>query len=567
MDRNLLIAFALSFLVLSLWSLVQEPPQRPQELPAEAATPETTAAAPSVVPEGRFPELSTPAAAPAPMAPGGEAPSSPSGASEREIAIEGDRYRATLSTRGAALIEWRLSSYEDKFGDPIELVTASSTSASSSTPFPELGLGDLSQVVWDVRETGRQVAFSHRRNGITVRKTYDFSDDGYGFRLRLEVENQSGGPVGPAFLVEWPLEERSGNDFREQSAVALHQGERENEWLQSIGSPGFFGFFTGAKDGEAIEYRREVDWSGTQTPYFLSALFPDQPASANTRFVPIEIGRRAVVQLYFDPVQLPPGQSAVREYRGYVGPMEVARLEAFAPSAVQAIDFGWSIIAPMTRLFSWLLAVLNGFVGNYGWSIILLTILVRVVTAPLTVKQMKSMERMRKIQPKIKEIQEKYADDRQKQSEAMMSLYRQEKVNPLGGCFPMLLQLPVFIGLFYALRTSIELRQAPFFGWIDDLSAPDLLFTLPGVEFPVRVLPLLMGGSMFAQQKIMPTTAMDPAQAKMMLIVMPIMMTVISYTFPSGLVLYWMMSNVLAVAHQLWIGRNIPAAGEKAAAT
>jgi len=129
-------------------------------------------------------------------------------------------------------------------------------------------------------------------------------------------------------------------------------------------------------------------------------------------------------------------------------------------------------------------------------------------------------------------------------------------VNPLGGCLPMFLQLPVFVGLFYALRSSIQLRQAPFFGWIDDLAAPDLLFSIPGIDFPVRVLPLLMGASMFVQQKITPVQT-DPAQARMMLIMMPGMMTVVSYSFPSGLVLYWMMSNVLAIAHQLWIGRHL----------
>jgi YidC/Oxa1 family membrane protein insertase len=144
----------------------------------------------------------------------------------------------------------------------------------------------------------------------------------------------------------------------------------------------------------------------------------------------------------------------------------------------------------------------------------------------------------------------------------MMALYRQEGVNPLGGCFPMLLQLPVFIGLFYALRSSIQLRHAPWIAWIDDLSAPDLLFTLPGVDFPVRVLPILMGASMYFQQKLTPMQ-MDPAQARMMLIMMPGMMLLISYTFPSGLVLYWMMSNVLAIAHQLWIGRHMDPAETK----
>ncbi len=139
-----------------------------------------------------------------------------------------------------------------------------------------------------------------------------------------------------------------------------------------------------------------------------------------------------------------------------------------------------------------------------------------------------------------------------------MALYKSEGVNPLGGCLPMLLQFPVFIGLFYALRSTIQLRQAPFFAWIDDLSVPETLFDIPGLGVPIRVLPLIMGATMVLQQKITPMQA-DPAQAKMMMTVMPIMMTVIFYQFPSGLVLYWMVSNILAILHQLWIGRGIRA--------
>ena len=164
---------------------------------------------------------------------------------------------------------------------------------------------------------------------------------------------------------------------------------------------------------------------------------------------------------------------------------------------------------------------------------------------------------MRALQPQLKEIQEKHKDDKKAQSEKTMELYRREKVNPLGGCLPMVLQLPVFIGLFYALRSSIDLRQAPFVGWIDDLSAPEVLFMIPGLDLPLRILPLIMGGTMVLQQRMTPMPSADPAQAKMMMIVMPIMMTVLFYQFPSGLVLYWMVSNVLAIANQRWIGRNI----------
>jgi YidC/Oxa1 family membrane protein insertase len=161
--------------------------------------------------------------------------------------------------------------------------------------------------------------------------------------------------------------------------------------------------------------------------------------------------------------------------------------------------------------------------------------------------------------PRIKELQEKYKDDRQKQSEETFKLYRETGVNPLGGCLPMVLQLPVFIGLFYALQSSFDLRHAPFFLWINDLSAPATLFMVPGVDLPFRLLPILMGASMFAQQKMMPQTGMDPAQAKMMLIMMPGMMLVISYSFPSGLVLYWMVSNILGIAHQLLVRRKMQA--------
>jgi YidC/Oxa1 family membrane protein insertase len=143
----------------------------------------------------------------------------------------------------------------------------------------------------------------------------------------------------------------------------------------------------------------------------------------------------------------------------------------------------------------------------------------------------------------------------------MMRLYRNEGVNPLGGCFPMLLQLPVFIGLFYALRSSIQLRQAPFVGWIDDLSAPETLFVIPGLDLPFRLLPLVMGASMVLQQKITPMQQMDPTQQRMMMVMMPLMMTVVSFGFPSGLVLYWMVSNVLAIAHQLWVGRGLRRTG------
>jgi YidC/Oxa1 family membrane protein insertase len=171
---------------------------------------------------------------------------------------------------------------------------------------------------------------------------------------------------------------------------------------------------------------------------------------------------------------------------------------------------------------------------------------------------MRSMKRMGELQPKMKEVQEKYPDDKQKQSEAMMSVYREAGVSPfsmLTGCLPMFLQLPVFIGFYYALQGSILLRQQPFFGWIDDLSQPEALFVIPGLDLPVRLLPILMGGSMVLQQKLSPTT-MDPAQARMMLIMMPVMFTLLFYEFASGLVLYWFSSTLLGIGQQILTNRS-----------
>jgi YidC/Oxa1 family membrane protein insertase len=239
--------------------------------------------------------------------------------------------------------------------------------------------------------------------------------------------------------------------------------------------------------------------------------------------------------------------------RGFAGPKLPEALASSGAALEQTINRGWSWLEPLTRFFEIALDKLYLVIPNYGLAIIVLTVLVRLAVSPLMVRQMRSAERMRSVQPRVKALQEKYKDDRQKQSEEMMKLWKEEGINPLGGCLPLVFQFPVLIGLFYALRSSIGLRHAPFMLWIDDLSQPATLFTLPGLDFPVRLLPIIMGASMVVQQKMTPTTGMDPAQEKMMLVMMPAMMLLISYTFPSGLVLYWTVSNLLGIGHQYWI--------------
>jgi YidC/Oxa1 family membrane protein insertase len=561
LDRNLLLAFALSFAVLMLWTMTQEqtPTKSSPKTMAgvEQATPE--AGSPTSLPPapGALTATSTP-----PPSPGtSTTPSPPPSTGGRVIAVDGQVFRAELNSLGAVLQHFELSNYSISTRDPSPVVLVEIDGLSGGTlamPFEELGHGNLAHVVWEVeREDPYEIVFALNRDGVTIRKTFRFDPMDFRFGLSVEVKNQSDGPIEPRFALLWPAHQRKEFDFAEQSLVTLHGGGVETELLSGIGTGGFLGSFTGSPPDLFHDFPSPVEWAGVQTTYFLSAMLPDDPGSASVRLAALQPGVSGVAQLFFPPVQIPPGLSASREFVVYAGPKDVDRLEALGSQAIQAIDLGWSWVSPLTRFFGWMLHEIYTFVPNYGVAIILLTVLVRVVMIPLTVKQMRSMERMRTLQPKIKELQEKHKDDRTKQSEEMMALYRREKVNPLGGCLPMVLQLPVFIGLFYALRGSIQLRQAPFFGWIDDLSAPETLFTIPGIDLPIRLLPVIMGASMVIQQKITPTPQVDPTQARMMMTIMPIMMTVVFYGFASGLVLYWMVSNVLAISHQLWIGRRM----------
>ncbi len=556
MERNHILAFALSIGVILIWMSMQESPRR---APAgtEAPGAEESIAPTAIEPPGLSPDsLDDPLALQTRSAIAD--PGEPEAATDPGEIIEIDKplYQVELGTRGAGIRKWSLKTYLEgprKDRRPVVLTTGQDPMATAvATPFKELGLGNLNHAIWEVAENdGTQLVFRMTRDGVTLRKIYRFGADSYDFEVEIQVENASKATVAPRFVVEWPAHTREGQDFREQGMVAVHDGKLKTEAL-SGGGP-----MACASGGDGNQpLAGNVDFVGVQNTYFLSALFPDEPAEASA-LLATRGGGYGMALLEFPPVSLPPGQAASRVFRGYVGPKEVERLEALGDAAVHAVDVGWSWISPMTHFFSWMLRVLYSFIPNYGVAIVILTILVKLVTAPLVAKQMRSMEAMRSLQPKLKELQAKHKDDKQKQSEAMMALYKSEGVNPLGGCLPMVLQLPVMIGLFYALRSSIELREAPFFGWITDLSAPETLFVIPGLDLPVRVLPLIMGATMVLQQRMTPQPSMDPAQARMMTTVMPIVMTVVFYQFASGLVLYWMLSNMLAIAQQLWIRRSM----------
>jgi YidC/Oxa1 family membrane protein insertase len=236
-----------------------------------------------------------------------------------------------------------------------------------------------------------------------------------------------------------------------------------------------------------------------------------------------------------------PGATAAVSVPLYVGPEEQEKLAKIAPGLDLTIDYGWlTVIA--APLF-WVLAWLNGWVGNWGVAIILLTVIIKAIFYPLSAASYRSMAKMRVLAPKLQKLKDQYGDDRQRMQQAMMELYKTEKINPLGGCMPIVVQIPVFIALYWVLLASVELRHAPFFLWIDDLAAPD----------PWFILPILMAVTMWVQTLLNPEPP-DPVQAKVMKI-MPIVFSVFFFFFPAGLVLYWLVNNVLSIAQQWRITR------------
>lgn len=285
-------------------------------------------------------------------------------------------------------------------------------------------------------------------------------------------------------------------------------------------------------------------WVAMQQHYFLTAVLPEvyQTNHYYSQVSEATNPKGAMFTMgYAAPqVEIKPGASTTGKVRSYMGPALSSRLDQVGEHLGLTIDYGWLSIFS-TFIFK-VMNYIHQVVGNWGWSIILVTLLIKLVLYPFTQSSFKSMAKMKELNPKLQKLRERYANDKQQLSQATMKLYRDEKVNPLGGCLPMLVQIPIFIALYYVLIESVQLRQAPFIFWIHDLSVKD----------PFYVLPIVMGASMFLQQKLTPQAA-DPQQAKVMMF-LPVIFTVFFLNFPAGLVLYWLTNNVLQIAQQWFVG-------------
>jgi YidC/Oxa1 family membrane protein insertase len=286
----------------------------------------------------------------------------------------------------------------------------------------------------------------------------------------------------------------------------------------------------------------EIRWFSFEGEYFTALVIPPPSQKNITLTVKGDEKNLLKANVIVPPVSIQPGDSVKIPYRVYIGPKETNQLKALDADAEKLLDFGYFTIVAKPLL--WFLSLTHSITRNYGIDILILSILIKIIFLPLTQISFKSMKEMQKIQPEMNRLKEVYKNDKARLQQEIMLLYKRRRVNPMSGCIPMVVQIPVFIALYNALQNALEMRHAPFFLWIRDLSAKD----------PIYITPLVMGASMVIQQKMTPSAA-DPAQAKLMLL-MPVMFTFLFLNFPSGLVLYWMVNNVLSIAHQHYTNKR-----------
>ena len=381
------------------------------------------------------------------------------------------------------------------------------------------------------------LTFNH--NGLEIEKRYTFTAGKYDVRVEYLLKNTS----AQTKLVQpyQHLVQTINNGESSSMMMPIYRGAA---------------FSTSEKRYEKYDFEEMQEtnlaqstkggWVAMLEHYFVAAWVPEK--TADNQLYSLVNNGNGIVGVKGPELTIPAGESLTIASTFYAGPKDQDNLAAIADGLDLTVDYGflWFISQPLF----WLLTLIQGFVSNWGVAIIIITLIVKGVMYPLTKVQYESMAKMRNLKPKIDELQARYKDDRQKMGPAMMELYRKEKVNPMGGCLPMLVQMPIFLALYWVFVESVELRQAPFMLWIQDLSTQD----------PYYVLPVLFGISMFVMQKLTPMTVTDPMQQKIMLW-MPVVFSVFFLWFPSGLVLYWLVSNLISLAQMLYIYRGMEKKG------
>ncbi|EGQ9966141.1 membrane protein insertase YidC [Vibrio cholerae] len=534
-QRNiLLIALALvSFLLFQQWQVAKNPaPQATQQAQSTGAAP-----APS------FSDELDPT------------PAQNVAAKAKTITVSTDVLTLSIDTLGGDVVSAKLNQYSEELNSPESFVLLQNTQghqfiAQSGLVGPQgIDVTSNNRPAYQVSADSFTLAegqdelhipMTYQANGIDYTKTFILKRGSYAVDVVFDVANNSGS----------------------EATLGMYAHLRQN-LLDSGGNLAMPTYRGGAYSTSDVRYKKysfddmkdrnlsapndvTVNWVAMIQHYFASAWIPrDEPQA--------QLYSRVINNLGDMGIRTPNktianGDKAEFEATLWVGPKLQDQMAATAPNLDLVVDYGWLWF--IAKPLHWLLSVIQTFVGNWGVAIICLTFIVRGAMYPLTKAQYTSMAKMRMLQPKLQAMRERIGDDRQRMSQEMMELYKKEKVNPLGGCLPILLQMPIFIALYWALMESVELRHSPFFGWIHDLSAQD----------PYYILPLLMGASMFVIQKMSPTTITDPMQQKIMTF-MPVMFTFFFLWFPSGLVLYWLVSNIVTLIQQTLIYKALEKKG------
>lgn len=482
------------------------------------------------------------------------------------VTVRTPGYVAVFQERGGRLSSFKLLDYykrklhSDSPDEPMELVTMPNpldwplrlnfTDTSAPNLANALFHVDKKELNLQAGESGELTMTYRSAEGLTVTRTLIFNADTFLIHQKVTVDNQSSESYDGYLTMRLnsaPFDTAYGR-YNEMGAYLNNALELDSPQDAAETLADYRGQLT------------SVDWIGYMDPYFLTAHVIDNN-SDNPEALPPSLS--AAFQDHgglaigvSKPLNLAAGQRSSYDFHFYYGPKSDEALKAAGHHLDKSVDLGWfSFLAvPLAALLRWIYS----WVGNYGVAIIIVTILIKLAMWPLTAKSYQSMKQMQKLQPKVMKLREKYSNDKETMQREIMQLYKTFKVNPLGGCLPMLLQIPFFIAFYRVLYSMLELRGAPFMLWIQDLAAPDRLFsfnfTIPFFEPPtgIPVLTLLMGASMIFQQKMTPNTMGDPLQAKMMML-MPIVFTFILINMPAGLVLYWLVNNILSIAQQLHI--------------
>jgi YidC/Oxa1 family membrane protein insertase len=484
----------------------------------------------------------------------------------RLISVDTPLYHGVIDTAGGRIYKWELKKFKESTNGsaPVNLFKDSPPGFSTLLRMKGYNVPDLIPFQYSgednvtVTDGTAELTLSWKSpEGMTVKKVYGIDSSSYVLKQRFEVTNPGSSPLQQKLDIKWfGKVEEHGREGNTMSFTALVSGDIER---------------VSKRPKEARSWSGVIDWFGFSQKYFISSFLPETGADTTVTLSPV--GDKGLVKaLYSYPGDtVPAGKTSVKNWEVYLGPLEYDTVKAVGYNLQESINYGWVefLAKPLLDFLKWL----NSYFHNYGISIIVITVIMRLIFLPLTIKSMVSMKQMQvkmeKIKPKMDALKEKYKDDKSKQNSELMKLYTSNGINPLsslGGCLPLLIQLPVFVALYDVFLHSIDLRHSSFL-WINDLSEPEHLFDIPGIGIPFRILPLVMGVSWFISQKMTPmtpTAGSENMQLQMkMMQFMPIIFTVMFWGLPSGLILYWTVSNILSIGQQIYVNRlvNTPKGG------